>query len=118
MIRKVCLSHSFSYLTLISQIEEEKAEYEEALKLGPKIPASTEPDLGMRVLLVHGDEVRYTPILHEPHVVYQGRFRCSVKLLVYGQQGRSQHDCRRTHWGNMHSLLLWEEGLGGREGFL
>jgi hypothetical protein len=41
-----------------TQLEEEKREYEEAIKLGPKIPAGTEPDLGMRVLLVHGDEVR------------------------------------------------------------
>jgi len=34
------------------QLEEERAEYEAAVTNGPKIPAGSEPDLGMRVRLV------------------------------------------------------------------
>lgn len=39
------------------QLEEERAEYEAAITSGPAIPAGNEPDLGMRVRLVHGDEL-------------------------------------------------------------
>lgn len=41
-----------------SQLAEEEKEYHEAVKAGPKVPAGGNVDLGMRVLLVHGDEVR------------------------------------------------------------
>ncbi len=40
-----------------AQLESEKAEYEAGVKAGPALPPGTEPDLGMRVRLVHGDEV-------------------------------------------------------------
>ncbi|KAG1670769.1 hypothetical protein FOA52_013996 [Chlamydomonas sp. UWO 241] len=38
-------------------LESEKADYAAAIKAGPAIPPGTEPDLGMRVILAHGDEV-------------------------------------------------------------
>lgn len=42
---------------LEQMLEEERAAYEEAVAAGPAIPAGQEPNLGMRVRLVHGDEV-------------------------------------------------------------
>eukprot|EP00197_Chlamydomonas_leiostraca_P012787 CAMPEP_0202859018 /NCGR_PEP_ID=MMETSP1391-20130828/1317_1 /ASSEMBLY_ACC=CAM_ASM_000867 /TAXON_ID=1034604 /ORGANISM="Chlamydomonas leiostraca, Strain SAG 11-49" /LENGTH=626 /DNA_ID=CAMNT_0049538015 /DNA_START=77 /DNA_END=1957 /DNA_ORIENTATION=- len=42
---------------LEAMLAEEKTAYEEAVKAGPAIPPGQEPELGMRVVLVHGDEV-------------------------------------------------------------
>lgn len=38
-------------------LAEEKAEYDAAVASGPALPPGTEPDLGMRIVLAHGDEV-------------------------------------------------------------
>lgn len=38
------------------QLQEEEADYKEAVAAGPAIPRGAPCDLGMRVLLVHGDE--------------------------------------------------------------
>jgi hypothetical protein len=38
-------------------LEEEKHDYEQALVAGPKFAAGSDVDIGMRVVLVHGDEV-------------------------------------------------------------
>ena len=38
-------------------LEEERSDYEVAVKEGPALKAGAEPDLGMRVILAHGDEV-------------------------------------------------------------
>lgn len=40
------------------QLAEEAKDYEAAVKAGPKVAPGGDVDLGMRVLLVHGDEVR------------------------------------------------------------
>ncbi|KAF5828250.1 oligoendopeptidase [Dunaliella salina] len=42
---------------LEKMLEEERADYEVAVNTGPAIPPGSEPDLGMRVRLVHGDEL-------------------------------------------------------------
>lgn len=42
---------------LVPQIKHEKAAYEKAAKEGPRYKKGDSFDLGMRVLLVHGDEV-------------------------------------------------------------
>ena len=39
------------------QLKEEQHDYEEALAKGPAMPPGAEPDLGMRIILAHGDEV-------------------------------------------------------------
>lgn len=39
------------------QLAEEKKDYDEAVAKGPAIPVGGSADLGMRVVLVHGDEV-------------------------------------------------------------
>ncbi len=41
---------------LTPQLQEEEADYKEAVAAGPAIPRGAPCDLGMRVLLVHGDE--------------------------------------------------------------
>ncbi|GFH09111.1 uncharacterized protein HaLaN_04198 [Haematococcus lacustris] len=38
-------------------LEQERAAYAEAVAAGPRLKPGEEPDIGMRVLLVHGDEV-------------------------------------------------------------
>ena len=38
-------------------MEEERHAYKAAAAAGPKFPPGSEPDLGMRVILVHGDDV-------------------------------------------------------------
>lgn len=38
-------------------LKEEQAEYEKAVVAGPKVKPGSEVDIGMRVVLVHGDEV-------------------------------------------------------------
>jgi hypothetical protein len=40
-----------------AQLEEEKKDYAEAVKAGPKYGPGEEVELGMQVVLVHGDEV-------------------------------------------------------------
>ena len=40
---------------LKQRLEEEEKEYKEAVAAGPAIPPGQEPDLDMRVVLVHGD---------------------------------------------------------------
>mmetsp|Transcript_12073 Transcript_12073/g.36241 ORF Transcript_12073/g.36241 Transcript_12073/m.36241 type:complete len:88 (-) Transcript_12073:500-763(-) len=42
---------------LEDKVASEKQAFEAGLKVGPKIPPGQEPDLGMKILLVHGDEV-------------------------------------------------------------
>jgi hypothetical protein len=39
------------------QVEEEHKAYVAAVSVGPKCPPGSEVDLGMRVVLVHGDDV-------------------------------------------------------------
>jgi hypothetical protein len=38
-------------------LAEEQVEYEQAVLAGPKYPPGSDVDIGMRVMLVHGDEV-------------------------------------------------------------
>lgn len=42
---------------LDKKLEEERRDYAAAVAPGPAVPPGAEPDLGMRVLLVHGDEM-------------------------------------------------------------
>lgn len=41
----------------VLQLKQEQADYEEAVTKGPTIKAGEPFDIGMRVILVHGDEV-------------------------------------------------------------
>ena len=43
---------------MVAQLKEELRDYEDAVAKGPAMPPGTEPDLGMRIILAHGDEVR------------------------------------------------------------
>lgn len=55
-----CLTNSISTPgpnVVALQLKSEQADYEEAVAKGPTIKAGEPFDIGMRVILVHGDEI-------------------------------------------------------------
>ena len=52
----------------VFQLEEEHKEYEEAIAKGPAMSPGSDPDLGMRIILAHGDEVGSGALAHGDEV--------------------------------------------------
>ena len=67
------------------QVRSERREYEQAVAAGPAIPPGQEPDLGMRVRLVHGDEVIADTATDGGLAAACAKFKAFVRRTCFGE---------------------------------
>ena len=68
---------------------EERREYAEAAAAGPALAPGQEPDLGMRVILVHGDETIGDSEAHGGLAPALAKFKAWVRLTYFCEGGRA-----------------------------
>ena len=67
------------------KVKEERKEYEAAVAAGPAIPPGKEPELGMRVRLVHGDEVIADTAADGALAAACAKFKSWVRQQYFGE---------------------------------
>lgn len=72
-----------------ARVAEERRAYDEAAAAGPALAPGQEPDLGMRIILVHGDETIGDSEAHGGLAPALAKFKAWVRRTYFGEGGQA-----------------------------